>query len=129
MNEQSSDAQAVAGAEQELAAAHLSLDVEVFDRLLHPDYAIIQPGGRVEGKEETLASLRSGSRRWEIAQSDEIDVRLYGDAAVVISRWRGKGRNGPEQFDYSARVLAVWVREGGRWRNVAAVSTNIDSPD
>ena len=119
------DAQAVADAELELAAAHRLLDLEAFERFLHPDYAIIQPGGRVEGKEETLASLRSGRRRWEIARSDQLDVRIYGDAAVVISRWRGKGQNGDQRFDYRARVLAVWVRRDGRWRNVAAMSTSM----
>lgn len=126
MNAGNRDAQAVADAEQELAVAHRSLDLEAFERLLHPDYAIVQPGGRVENKEETLASLRSGRRHWDIARSDQLDVRLYGDTAVVISRWRGKGQNGKEHFDYSSRVLAVWVREDDRWRNVAAMSTSMD---
>ena len=126
MNARSRDAQAVAVAEQELAAAHRSLELDAFERLLHPDYALIQPGGRVEDKEETLASLRSGRRHWDIARSDQLDVRLYGNTAVVISRWRGKGQNGEERFDYSARVLAVWVREDDGWRNVAAMSTSLD---
>jgi ketosteroid isomerase-like protein len=120
--------QEVIRAEQKLAAAHKQLDLEVFDRLLHPDYAIIQPGGLVEGKEETLASLRSGTRHWDIARSDQFDVRIYGDTAIVISRWRGKGSNGDVSFDYQARVLAVWVHEDGQWRNVAAQATALDQP-
>jgi len=117
---------AVMAAERELADAHLRLDLEVFDRLLHPDYALIQPGGRVEGKEETLASLRTGDRRWQVARSDAFDVRLYGNTAVVVGRWRGKGVNAGTPFDYTARFLSVWVKEGDRWRNVAAQATAID---
>jgi ketosteroid isomerase-like protein len=98
---------AVIQAEQELAEAHRNLNLAVFERLLHPDYALIQPGGRIEGKAETIASLQSGGRHWEIARSDQLDVRIYGDTAVVIGRWRGKGRN-------TARFLSVWVREHGR---------------
>jgi ketosteroid isomerase-like protein len=116
---------AVIQAEQELAEAHRNLNLAVFERLLHPDYALIQPGGRIEGKAETIASLQTGGRHWEIARSDQLDVRLYGDTAVVIGRWRGKGRNGDQSFDYTARFLSVWVREHGRWRNVTAQSTEL----
>ena len=48
---------AVVAAERDLADAHLHLDLAAFDRLLHPDYVIIQPDGRVEDKATTLTSL------------------------------------------------------------------------
>lgn len=122
--------QAVLLAERALAAAHLNLDLTRFDQLFHPDYVIIQPGGKVESKAETLASLQTGTRSWEIARSDEMAVQVYGETAVVIGRWRGKGQNGKIAFDYSARFLSVWVYEDGAWRNVAAQSTEIESePD
>ena len=117
---------AVIAAERELAAAHLRLDLEAFDRLLHPDYVIIQPGGRVEDKTATMASLRSGERRWELARSDGFEVRVYGNTAVVVGRWRGKGVNAGTPFDYRARFLSVWVKEGDQWRNVAVQSTAIE---
>ena len=110
-----------------LADAHRELNLTTFDRLLHPDYINLQPNGGVEDKAETLASLQTGTRYWEIAQSDQFDVRIYGDTAVVISRWRGKGQNGSVMFDYQARILAVWVYENGRWQNVVAQSTPLDT--
>ena len=116
---QEADIQAVIQAEEALAAAHLSLDLDTIDRLLHPDYVIIQPNGQLEDKAATLNSLRSDQRHWEIAQSDQLEVRLYGETAIVVGRWRGKGHNGPESFDYQARFLSIWVREKGLWRNVA----------
>ena len=118
--------QAVLQAERELAAAHLTLDLTRIDQLLHPNYTIIQPGGQIEGKAETLASLQGDTRTWEIANSDEMSAQLYGQTAIVTGRWRGKGQNGDEQFDYSARFLSVWVSENGRWRNVAYQATEMD---
>ena len=112
--------------EEALAKAHLKLDLEALERLLHPDYVIIQPGGVIEGKEETMASLRAGGRFWEIAQNADMVVRLYGNTAVVTGRWRGKGINNGEPFDYSARFLSVWTRESGVWLNVASQSTHMD---
>lgn len=115
----------VIAAEERLAAASLTLDLGVFEQLLHPDYVIIQPGGLIENKAETIASLASDTRHWQVARSDEMDVRVYGDTAVVIGRWTGKGQNGDEPFDYQARFLSVWVKEGEQWRNVAFQSTPI----
>jgi len=116
----------VLSSEEALAEAHLKLDLEAFEDLLHPDYVIIQPGGVMEGKDETMASLRAGGRFWEIAQSDDMVMRLYGNTAVVTGRWRGKGINNGEPFDYSARFFSVWIREAGVWRNVASQSTCMD---
>ena len=95
------------------------------DELMADDYQIIQPGGVVQGKAETLASLRSDQRHWEIAESDQHDVRVYGDTAVVIGRWRGRGINHGQPFDYAARYLCVWVKRAGRWQMVADQSTEL----
>jgi ketosteroid isomerase-like protein len=119
--------QAIIEAEEHLAAASLNLDLSVFEQLLHPDYVIVQPGGIVENKAETMASLASDTRHWQVARSDEMEVRVYGDTAVVIGRWTGKGQNGDEPFDYQARFLSVWVKENRQWCNVAFQSTPIVS--
>ncbi|MCE7985529.1 MAG: nuclear transport factor 2 family protein [Caldilinea sp. CFX5] len=123
MNEPTNDSAAVIQAEQALATAHLTLDVATIDRLLHPTYVIVQPGGTHENKAQTLASFLAGDRHWDLAESDEMAVRLYGDTAVVTGRWRGRGRNGTVHFDYQARFLSTWVREDGAWRNVAYMAT------
>jgi ketosteroid isomerase-like protein len=119
--------QAIIEAEEHLAAASLNLDLSVFDQLLHPDYVIVQPGGVIKTKAETMASLASDTRHWQVAGSDEMEVRVYGDTAVVTGRWTGKGQNGDEPFDYQARFLSVWVKENRQWCNVAFQSTPIVS--
>ena len=125
MSEQQDQA-AVLQAEQALAAAHLTLDIATIDRLLHPDYVIIQPGGVHETKAQTLASLQNDNRHWDIAESAELAVRLYSDTAVVTGCWHGRGRNGATPFDYRARFLSIWVCEGGAWRNVAYMATEVE---
>ncbi|MEZ4725623.1 MAG: nuclear transport factor 2 family protein [Caldilineaceae bacterium] len=125
MNQQITDQEAIIQAEQALAAAHLRLDLATIDQLLHPDYVIVQPGGVHENKAQMLASLATGDRHWDLAESDELAVRLYGNSAVVAGRWRGRGRNGAEHFDYRARFLSIWVRTEGQWRNVAYMATEV----
>ena len=117
--------QEVLAAEQAWLEAHTALDVEAIDHLMHSDYTIIRPDGAVVGKEEALASYQDDARHWDYAQSDQLNVRLYDDTAVVIGRWRAKGVNKGEAFDYSARYTSVWVRHEGRWQMVADQSTPI----
>lgn len=125
MTTPTNDHTAVIQAEQALAAAYLTLNLATIDRLLHPDYVTVQPDGTIETKAETLASLQTGDRRWELAESDELVVRLHGDTAVVTGRWRGRGSNGAVTFDYQARFLSTWVRTIAGWRNVAYMATEL----
>jgi ketosteroid isomerase-like protein len=125
MNKPTNDVDTIIQAEQALAAAHLTLDLATIDHLLHPNYVIVQPNGVQENKAQTLASLQGENRQWELAESDDMAVQLYGDSAVVTGRWRGRGHNGDEHFDYRARFLSMWVREAGQWRNVAYMATEL----
>jgi len=122
----SNDIATIIAAEQALAVAHLTLDLATIERLLHPDYVIVQPGGALENKAQTLTSFTTGARYWELAVSDEMTVRVDGDTAIVTGLWRGRGRNGAHHFDYQARFLSTWVRTAGEWRNLAYMATEIE---
>ncbi len=112
-------------AEMAWVDAHRQLDTKTLDRLMADDYFIIRPDGSVAGKEEDLASYQSGQRYWEYAEGDQYDIRLYGQTAVLHGRWRARGVNAGQNFDYSARFLSVYVKRDGRWQMVAAQSTPI----
>lgn len=123
-----SDERVIAEAERTLAAAHRTLDLTILDRLLHPDYVILQPDGTTESKAQVLASFQTGERHWELAEVDQLEIRLHGQCAVVVGRWRAAGRNGPRRSDYAARFLSIWVNDAGGWRNVAYQSTKMPLP-
>ncbi|MEA3336709.1 MAG: nuclear transport factor 2 family protein [Chloroflexota bacterium] len=108
--------------EKRWAAAHLDLDMDTIEAILSDEFMQIEADGSVIGKDELLISYRSGDRGWEIAQSDEYEVRLMGDVAILTGRWRGKGQNAGESFDYTARFMAVYRLEEDVWKQVAAVS-------
>ena len=120
-----SDILSIAEAEIRLAEAHLTLDLSTIDRLLHPGYVIVQPGGKIETKSDVLASYKSGSRHWNSAQSDQLDIKVFGDTGIVTGRWRASGQHGEQEFDYAARFLSVWIKTDGRWQNIAYQSTEI----
>jgi ketosteroid isomerase-like protein len=114
-----SAADIIAAHEQAIAAAHVSLDLEAIDRLYHPAFIVVQPDGMIETKAEVLESYRSGGRHWDFAEVDRLHIRVAGNTAVAVGRWRARGINGGERFDYAARFLSVWTQEDGAWRNLA----------
>lgn len=115
----------VLAVERAWTEAHLRGDVATIAALMAPDYVRIQADGSVADRAAVLAAYVPEQRHWELAEGDEYDVRIYGDTALVIGRWRARGINHGERFDYAARFLSVYVRRGGRWQMVAEQSTEI----
>ena len=117
--------QEVLQVEQAWVEAHRQLDVATLERLMADDYFVIRSDGSVAGKEEDLVSYGAGDRHWEYAEGDQYDVRIYGQTAVLTGRWRARGVNAGQPFDYVARFLSVYVKRDDRWQMVAAQSTPI----
>ncbi len=123
--DRASPVEQVLRAEREWLLAHLRLDVRALDRLMAPEYSQIDGRGRIVSKEQVLESFRSGGRGWDEAHSDEHEVRIYGDTAVVVGRWRARGVNSGKPFDYAARYVSVRVKFNGGWRMVSDQSTPV----
>lgn len=114
------------GSEQERIAAVLQAeaawsrafregDWDTLAEMMAPEYIQIGADGRLSDRKAFLASLQGEQRRWQVAESDQLDVRLYGDAALLLGRWRGVGFNHGQAFDYQARFACLYVWREGRW--------------
>lgn len=117
--------QEILAVEEAWTRAHLDLDINKIAEIMAPEYTQIRNDGRIIHRDEALASYRSGQRNWEYAQSDQLDVRIYTETALVIGRWRAKGSNHGEIFDYAARFACLYVRNAGKWQIVLDHSTPI----
>ena len=126
MNEIDKQRAEVIAVEQAWVEAHRNLDLETLEHILSDQYRQVQADGKVIGKQDLLASYRSGLRNWEIAESDQYEIRMLGETALLIGRWRGKGVNQGDKFDYSARFLTVYQREAGEWKLISDVSVPLE---
>jgi ketosteroid isomerase-like protein len=50
---------------------------------------------------------------------EELDVRLYGDTALLSGRTRMTGRYQGKPFASHYRYIDVYVRQGGAWKIVS----------
>lgn len=117
--------QQVLEAEAAWSRAFRTADWEALAGMMAEEYLQIGPNGVLIDRDTFLASLQGEQRSWEIAESDELQVRLYGDTAVLIGRWRGVGVNHGQPFDYQARFACVYVWRDGRWQVALEQSTDM----
>lgn len=119
------DRKRVLEAEQQLASAHATHDLRRIAMLLHDDYRILQPNGTIETKADVLASYADDDRYWDRAEVANLTVTLHGPVAQVVGLWRASGSNAGTAFDYRARFLSTWLKEGDEWRNLSYTSVEL----
>ena len=112
---QNDDETAIRRVLDEQGAALKRKDVSALDRIWAPDYLFVNPTGQVIAKEQRLKVLGSGDTRIDLLSRDEVNVRIYGNAAVVIALTAAKGRVGGRDVDARFRSTAMLVKRYGDW--------------
>ena len=113
---------------QEYGHAQLTNDIVMLERIWADDHTFTNSFGVVQTKAERLADAKSGARKIISFHLDDIQVRLYGDTAVVTSRGTGTMQLHGQELSLQARGIDVYVKKGGRWQVVAAQATRITQP-
>lgn len=127
MSTKSNQIDQVIARDHQWAKTHLSLDLDLTSDILSEDYQQIRSDGSVIGKEQLLASYRSGEREWQMAGSSDHEVQIVGELAIVIGTWRGIGVDAGKFFDYSARFLSIYSMENKSLKMIYDVSIPISN--
>jgi len=75
-------------------------------KILGDSYQHTHGTGLVESREEFLGALRSGARKYEPIQLEEVRTRLFGECAVVTGKFalkvsiKGKMMEGMNRFSF-----------------------------
>lgn len=88
-------------------------------RYMADDWTIIGPDGSVSDKASFLSLVKSGALTHDVMESHDMQVRVYGDTAVVIARGISGGKFHEQAFYLVERVSCVFVQQGGHWRCVS----------
>ncbi len=120
--------QAVRQLHSELAQAQLTNDAVALDRIWADDHSFTNPLGVVQTKAERLSEIKSGDRKLESFTIAEVQVRVYGNTAVVTSHATLKGQRQGHDISGQFRGIDVYVNQRGRWQVVAAQATRIAQP-
>src|SRR5213596_4172328 len=71
---------------REIDRAHQTSNVAMFDSLWADDYVLTDYRGAVKERAQALAEWKAGEHRYSAYVSDDIRLRVYGEAAVVTAR-------------------------------------------
>ena len=108
--------------ERDLFAAYQRRDGKGLDRILDADYLFIAANGQVRTRE----AVRNFSwPHYQRLMLDEVQVRVYGETAVLTSRVSIQGEDDSDGVSGVYRNTRVYVRQRGRWRAVSGQSTRI----
>jgi ketosteroid isomerase-like protein len=116
-------AAAVREMENRWAAATKAHDIATIQSLLAGDYVGVTASGSIVNKAGLLAELRKDKNVYDSVTNSRLDVRMHGDAAVVVgtTKQRGKDASGRE-FNFTYNWTDTWVLRGGQWQCVASQS-------
>jgi ketosteroid isomerase-like protein len=98
--------------------AMIANDAEAIGRYMADDWTIVGSDGNVGDKHNFLALVKSGALSHDVMTSEDINVRVYGETAVVTARGVSGGKYQGRAFREVERSSSVFVRQDGHWRCV-----------
>lgn len=99
--------------------AQVNADSVALNRIYADDFIGIGPSGTVRTKKEVLSDFASGSLKFQSITTDDVRIRVYGNAAVETGLSTMKGQDAEKVVPEENRFTRVWIKQGGRWRLVA----------
>jgi ketosteroid isomerase-like protein len=92
------------------------------------DYTFINQRGELRTRADIVAGFKSGSYKYEARQLSDVQVRVYGDTAVVTGRALQQGVENSKDYSGENRFTRVYVKRQGRWVSVALQVTLVTKP-
>jgi hypothetical protein len=107
--------------QQQLARALVSGDREGWSKFIDPDWRVTHVDGQMLTKAQVL-DMVFGKKPGPLVENsvDELEVRLFGEAAVVTGRTTAQSREGVRVV---LRFTDFVVKRDGRWQVVASQAT------
>jgi ketosteroid isomerase-like protein len=104
--------------EKDFAKAVVSNDAEAIGKFLADDWVIIDPDGGFIDRAGFLGVIKSGMLTHDLMESEDVQVRNYGDTAVLIALTKTKAKFAGQQITTEERASDVFVKRDGRWQCV-----------
>ena len=105
--------------DNERIQAQIHADATALERIYADDFIGVGPSGAVRTKPQVIADFTSGDLRFQSITTDDVRVRVYGNAAVETGNSTFNGQDKGNAVPHDTRFTRVWIKQQGRWRLVA----------
>jgi ketosteroid isomerase-like protein len=127
MNQEQTEQQ-VAQLADTWATAELQSDTPFLEQILADTFVGVGPLGFLLTKQEWLARHQSGDMKYNVHTLDEVRVRAYDEAAIVIGRLTQEAAYRGNPMNAQMRTTLVFVRQHGQWQLAGLHLCNIGQP-
>jgi uncharacterized protein (TIGR02246 family) len=114
--------------DRERSQAIVRGDTATLERIYADDYSAVGTSGAVRNKAQAIADNKSGALKIESQSFDNVNVRVYGDTAVITGVATQKGRDKGKDISGQIRFTRVYVKRNGQWRIVAGHASRVAQP-
>jgi len=115
----------IEGLEEARNQAILKGDAAAIERMTADDYTFVTLKGELRTKAEIVKGFASGAFKYEARTISDLNVRVYGDTAVVTGCSVQKGVENGGDYSGDYRFTRVYVKLKGTWMTVALQTTMI----
>jgi ketosteroid isomerase-like protein len=102
-------------------------DASALERMTADDYTFITLKGELRTKADIVKGFASGSFKYRSRSISDLDIRIYGEAAIVAGRSVQEGSENGKDYSGSYRFTRVYVKQNGAWKTVALQATLIQN--
>ena len=126
MPAKATDEQVITKMENDWAAALVKADMAFISNIEAPEYMFSAPDGSLSNKTQSDAMISSGAVKIASFKIDDLQVRIFGDTAVVHgletekSSYEGKDTSGQYRF------TDVFVKRNGTWKAVTTHASKVE---
>jgi hypothetical protein len=110
---------------KELSVATWTGDALWFEKNLDDDYVLITSKGTMYTKADVVSELATPGMKMDPFDAFELQVRIYGDSAVVNGRRLQHFTVGRARYANDLRYTDVYVKRKGRWLLVSEHVSNM----
>jgi len=118
------DEQALYQLERDWAAANLTKDTGVVEKLLADDF-MSNFNGRTQNKKQLLAEMKNNPAKIESSANSDMKAMVFGDTAVVHGTYIEKSTTNGKDSSQQGRYTEVYVKRDGRWQCVTQYAVKV----
>lgn len=86
-----------------------------YEKYLAPDFTRISDNGALEDRNEVMAAFRNGPRKIIILEPENLQVRMYGNTAVLQGVMTVSARESGRVTTRRESTTDVFVKRDGQW--------------
>ncbi|HEX7708229.1 MAG TPA: nuclear transport factor 2 family protein [Thermoanaerobaculia bacterium] len=110
---------------REITVATWTGDAVWFEENVADDYVLVTPSGVPYTKRDVIREVSTPGLKMNPYEPVEVQVRLYGDSAIVVGRIMQRFTIGRVRYANDLRYTSVYAKRRGRWLLVGGHTSNV----